>query len=199
MSDSGTVPRLLILSGGALDPLLAVVSAGARDVLLREPDLNPSAVEAWLFALQRAGARVRLHLKTPGAEALARRHGIAVHLASNVEAALQGLRFSQSCHSVAQARGAFERGAEFVFLSPAFRPHSKARDKREIWGVECLARAQEKLGPVLALGGITPERAKALRAAGVHGVAVLGGVWQAPDPQARVQALLEAVGASPAG
>jgi thiamine monophosphate synthase len=184
----------LVLSGGKLDPLLAVIAAGARDVLLREPDLSPSTVEVWLSALQSAGARVRLHTKTAGAEALARRHGIAVHLASDADAALQGLRFSQSCHSVAQARGAFERGAEFVFLSPAFSPHSKPQDERQTWGVERLAKAQRELGPVLALGGITPERARALRAAGVHGVAVLGGVWQAPDPLARVQALLEAAG-----
>ena len=180
------------MSGGALDPLLAAVSAGARDLLLREPDLSPAAVEVWLSALLKAGARVRLHCKTAGAEALARRHGIGVHLASTAGAAPQGLPFSQSCHSVAQAQGAFERGAEFVLLSPAFLPHSKPKDQRETWGVERLAKAQEQLGPVLALGGITPERASALRAAGVHGVAVLGGVWQAPDPIVRIRALLRA-------
>ncbi|MFT5582536.1 MAG: thiamine monophosphate synthase [Cognaticolwellia sp.] len=182
----------MVLSRGELDPLLAVVSVGSLDVLIREPDLDPPTVEVWLSALQAAGARVRLHLKTPGAEVLARRHGIAVHLASHVEAAPKGLRFSQSCHSVAQARGAFERGAEFVFLSPAFRPHSKPLDKRETWGVERLAKAQEELGPVLALGGITPERAMALREEGVHGVAVLGGIWQASDSVERVRSLLAA-------
>jgi thiamine-phosphate pyrophosphorylase len=182
-----------VLSGGALDPLLAVVSAGAGDVLLREPSLDPATVEVWLAALQAARARVRLHTKTPGAERLARLHGLAIHLTSTADAAPQGLRFSQSCHSEDQARAAFEKGAEFVLLSPAFRPHSKPGDTRKTLGVEGLAKAQKDLGPVLALGGITSHRAAALRAAGVHGVAVLGGIWQAEDPVGRAQELLRAV------
>ena len=162
-------------------------------MLIREPDLDLSTVEVWLGALMQAGARVRLHLKTPGAVDLARRFGLGVHLASTGDGAPQGLPFSQSCHSVSQARGAFEHGAEFVFLSPAFRPHSKPDDLRQTWGVERLAEAQRGLGPVLALGGITPERAVALRSAGVHGVAVLGGVWRAASPGEQARSLLKAV------
>ncbi len=184
---------MLVLSGGELDPLLAVVQAGVRDVLIREPDLDLFTVQVWLGALMQAGARVRLHLKTPGAVELARRFGLGVHFASTGDAVPQGLPFSQSCHSVAQGRRAFELGAEFVFLSPAFRPHSKPDDLRQTWGVERLAQAQRALGPVLALGGITPERAAALRAAGVHGVAVLGGVWRAASPGAQARILLKSV------
>lgn len=163
-------------------------------MLIREPDLDPSTVEVWLSALQKAGARVRLHTKTAGAEALARRHGLGLHLTSTADAAPEGLRWSQSCHSEVQAQAAFARGAEFVFLSPAFKPHSKPQDERETWGVERLAEAQKSLGPVLALGGVTPERAAALSAAGVHGVAVLGGIWRAEDPVLHVTDLLKGVG-----
>ncbi len=161
---------------------------------MREPDLDCPTVEVWLSALQKAGARVRLHTKTAGAERLARAHSLPLHLTSDAQAAPQGLRFSQSCHSEVQAQAAFARGAEFVFLSPAFKPHSKPQDERQTWGVERLAEAQKALGPVLALGGVTPERAAALRAAGVHGVAVLGGVWQAEDPVRHVTDLLKGVG-----
>jgi thiamine-phosphate pyrophosphorylase len=35
---------------------------------------------------------------------------------------------------------------------------------------------------VLALGGITTDRVPAVRARGFDGIAVIGAVWQAPDP-----------------
>lgn len=45
--------------------------------------------------------------------------------------------------------------------------------------------------PVVAIGGVTPERVPELMAAGAHGVAVLRGVWAAEDAQAAVRRYLE--------
>jgi thiamine-phosphate diphosphorylase len=45
-------------------------------------------------------------------------------------------------------------------------------------------------GPVLAIGGVTPERVAQVRSAGAHGVAVLGGVWGAADPAEAVAGYL---------
>jgi thiamine monophosphate synthase len=42
--------------------------------------------------------------------------------------------------------------------------------------------------PVIAIGGITPERAVRLREAGAYGVAVLSGIWGARDPRGAVKA-----------
>ena len=35
--------------------------------------------------------------------------------------------------------------------------------------------------PVIAIGGITPRDVRAVRDAGAYGVAVIRGIWDAPD------------------
>ena len=45
---------------------------------------------------------------------------------------------------------------------------------------------------VVAIGGIEPARAEGLRAAGVHGVAVIRAILEAPDPAAATRAFLNA-------
>jgi thiamine-phosphate pyrophosphorylase len=44
--------------------------------------------------------------------------------------------------------------------------------------------------PVIAIGGVTPERVAELRAAGARGVAAIRGVWDAPDPARAVRGYL---------
>ena len=53
----------------------------------------------------------------------------------------------------------------------------------------------EQLGlPVIAIGGVTPERARELAGAGAYGVAVIRAIWDAADPRGAARSLLEAVG-----
>ena len=47
--------------------------------------------------------------------------------------------------------------------------------------------------PVFALGGVEVENAAAMRAAGAHGVAVMGAVMRAPDPAGVVARVMEEV------
>jgi thiazole tautomerase (transcriptional regulator TenI) len=46
--------------------------------------------------------------------------------------------------------------------------------------------------PVIAVGGITPERVAEMKSAGAAGVAVIRGVWDDPDPAAAVLRYLNA-------
>jgi thiamine-phosphate pyrophosphorylase len=52
-------------------------------------------------------------------------------------------------------------------------------------------RSAATLGrPVVAIGGITAERAPAVHAAGAHGIAAMRALWDAPDAVAAAEALL---------
>ena len=70
-------------------------------------------------------------------------------------------------------------------------------------GPEGLVRVVAAAGglPVIAIGGVTPERVSALVEAGAHGVAAISGIWGARDPAraaARYLTVLDAAGAAPA-
>lgn len=108
--------------------------------------------------------------------------GCGLHLrASTPVPAWSGL-VGVSTHSLAEALTAQRAGADYVLMSPAFRPISKPGDDRPTLGIDALVQAQSALTiPVFALGGVTPERAHRLVSAGVYGVAVLGVLAACPE------------------
>lgn len=100
-----------------------------------------------------------------------------------------GRLVSVAVHDEAEARAA--RGADLALVSPVFSPGSKPGDTRAplgVGGFETLAAALPC--PALALGGITPERAEAVR--GAAGFAVISAVLEAEDPEAAARTLLAA-------
>ncbi|HEX6433287.1 MAG TPA: thiamine phosphate synthase, partial [Gemmatimonadales bacterium] len=58
-------------------------------------------------------------------------------------------------------------------------------------GLELVREAVAFGVPVIAIGGITPERAAEAKTAGAYGVAAIRALWHAPDPAAAALALLE--------
>jgi thiamine-phosphate pyrophosphorylase len=71
-------------------------------------------------------------------------------------------------------------GADYVAFGSFFPSTVKPGAVRS--GVELLARARERLAlPRVAIGGITPENAPALIAAGADAVAVVSALFGAPD------------------
>lgn len=98
----------------------------------------------------------------------ARRLGPSLALGASVHDVDEGLR--------AAAAGADWLVAGHVFASPP--PH--ATSYRAPW-VEALVAATTV--PVIAIGGVRPEHAAALRLAGVHGAAVIRGIWDAPNAE----------------
>jgi thiamine-phosphate diphosphorylase len=94
-----------------------------------------------------------------------------------------GAWIGYSAHGALEAARAASEGADFVLLGTIF--HSAAHARRPPLGIEGLAQCARSTGvPVCAIGGVTPERIAPIAAAGAYGVAVLGGVWRAPDPRA---------------
>lgn len=119
--------------------------------------------------------------------AVAAAAGLPVHVGQD-DGADPDIPFGRSTHTPAQASG--PGGAAYIGFGPVFGTASKATP----WsarGVAMLAEAvRASPVPVVAIGGITVETLPAVRAAGVHGWAVIGAIWREPDPRAAIRALL---------
>jgi thiamine-phosphate diphosphorylase len=100
------------------------------------------------------------------------------------------LRIGASIHSVEAARRAEAAGATFLVFGSVFEPGSKPGVAA---GTAPLADvAQQSKLPVLAVGGITPERVETCIRDGAHGVAVVSGVMRAADPASAIDSYLAA-------
>lgn len=99
-----------------------------------------------------------------------------------------------SAHAALEVRAAGSRGADFAVLAPVYDPTSKAA-YRPALGVAELREAAGGV-PVLALGGMTPERVAEVCAAGAYGVACIGAVMGAKEPGAVVDRFLDALEAA---
>lgn len=189
-----------------LDAALARAARRAARVAvqLREKDLQGGA----LFALAREvrqvtrdyGARLLVNDRLDVALAA---EADGVHLPAGglpPDAARQLLAavglVGVSTHSAAEVAAAKVKGADFVLLGPIYDTPSKRRYGAPL-GLTPLASAAAAAGlPVLAIGGVTPDRVAEVRAAGAHGVACVGAVMSAADPAAAVDAFLDALDAA---
>jgi thiamine-phosphate diphosphorylase len=99
-----------------------------------------------------------------------------------------------SVHSLVATGEALRHGADVAVLGTIYSTSS--HPDRPPLGLEALRQAAVNR-PIVAMGGITPERVAEVIGTGAWGVAVLSGVWQAEDAAAAVrryrQALADAV------
>lgn len=109
--------------------------------------------------------------------------------------ALVGRRWlGYSAHGGEEAARANAEGADYVILGTTYSTASHPGIVLGSDGVRAaVARAPV---PVVAIGGVMPERVAEVMAAGAWGVAVLGGVWNADDPVARAGEYLAALAAA---
>ena len=196
------VPPLLVISDRhqARRPLEevaeAVFAGGCRWFSLREKDLPPEERRTLLGELialgRRFGAVVTAH---EDIEAVTATGADGVHLPSGVrpEAArtrLPGALIGVSAHSADEAATLLRAGADYVTVSPVFVTASKPGYGPAL-GLDGLARiVAHAPGPVVALGGITPENAASCLSTGARGIAVMGEIMRAADPQATVEHIL---------
>ncbi len=158
--------RLLVVTDRhqAAAPLEAITMqamlAGVRWIWLRDRDM-PAAerrdLAGRLLAItRRAGASVAAARRKLGPSALI---GISAHGEADIAAA--------------QAAG-----ADYATLSPIYPTQSKPGYGPAL-GVAAITQAARSALPVLALGGVTAERAPACMRAGAAGIAVMGEVMRA--------------------
>ncbi len=94
----------------------------------------------------------------------------------------------RSVHSPDEARVAVEEGADFLVVGSIYETPS--HPGRAAVGTGLLREAARLGLPVIAIGGITPERVPELKAAGAYGVAAIRALWQADDPAAATLSML---------
>jgi thiamine-phosphate pyrophosphorylase len=198
-------PPLLVISDRSQVrlPMIAVAEAvfngGCRWFSLREKDLpaaERSSLLAELVALgRRYGATVMAH---DDLDAVIATGAGGVHLPSGSDPPVARARLPRgligvSAHTLAEAAALIAAGADYVTLSPVFLTDSKPGYGPAL-GLDGLAAAVAAAkGPVVALAGITPANAAACIKAGAAGIAVMGEIMRAADPETTVRALLRAM------
>lgn len=100
-----------------------------------------------------------------------------------------------SAHDIVEVQGDRLAAADYLFFSPVYPTRSKPdHPGTGLLALETFCAAASPR-PVVALGGITPERVAACRSAGAYGVAVLSGIMDAPAPHAAARAFVRALAA----
>jgi thiazole tautomerase (transcriptional regulator TenI) len=96
--------------------------------------------------------------------------------------AAPALAIGASAHGVPEGIEAAESGADWLVVGRVFAPAATIDgDGQGMAFVEALIAAVRV--PVIVIGGVRPAHCRALRLAGVHGVAVIRGIWDAPNAE----------------
>ncbi|WP_299506279.1 thiamine phosphate synthase [uncultured Roseobacter sp.] len=177
-----------------------LVPQGVKLVQLRLKD----APEA---EIRRQIARARDHCAVHGAQLVVNDHWQAaldlkcnfVHLgqedmdlADFVALRRAGVRFGLSTHDEAELDRALSLDPAYVALGPIYETLLK-KMKWAPQGLERVRRWKALAGatPLIAIGGMTPERSRGVFAAGADSVAVVTDIQNAPDPEARTREWLQ--------
>lgn len=98
-----------------------------------------------------------------------------------------GLKLGISTHDSGELEVAMAADPDYIALGPIFETKLKAM-KWEPQGLDKVAEWKSRIGtiPLVAIGGLTPERADGVIAAGANSLAVITDFFTHPDPEARV-------------
>jgi thiamine-phosphate pyrophosphorylase len=175
------------------------LAAGLPAVQLREKDLGAVELARLGHALRALTAehgatlivndRVDVALAV-GADAV-QRTSASLPIADILAVSDKRLRVGASVHSVAEAVAVAEAGADWIVFGPVYETPSKRRYGPP-QGVGTLAAVVRAVSiPVVAIGGITPERVAEVRGAGARGVAVISAILAADSPAAATRRFLD--------
>lgn len=205
-SSAVSIPTLVVITDRAAaaragrdvaTTVAAALDGGAPAILLRDRELpRPQRREV--------GERLRELTSASGARLLVSSDvrlagevgADGVHLTAN-DAPLPPDRdmglVGRSCHDRAEVAAARDEAVTYAFVSPVAVTATKPGYGPALGtaGLRDLVKVAGDL-PLLALGGVTADNAADWRAAGAKGVAVMGGVMTAADPDTAVRGLLAA-------
>ena len=103
-----------------------------------------------------------------------------------------GIALGISTHSDDELEIALQAAPAYIALGPIYETKLKAM-KWEPQGLEKIGEWKKRIGalPLVAIGGITPDRAGPVLAAGADSIAVITDFMTAPHPEARVRLWLD--------
>ncbi len=123
-----------------------------------------------------------------GAPQIADTLNIGLHLPEGAPLPKESKFCGASVHSLESAHRAAEQGADYLVFGSVFQTQSHPGAAPA--GLEMLREVCAAVEvPVFAIGGITAQNAKSCLAAGAHGIAVIGAVWDAENIEAAVREL----------
>jgi thiamine-phosphate pyrophosphorylase len=195
-------PSLMVITNRHLSAdlpatVICALEGGAKWILLREKDMAPrprlDLARRLKADADRHGALFGVNSDVAAAQAIGTSN---VHLPADTldcEIYAAHVLLGASVHDTAEAEVALRAGADYLLLAPIFETRSKVRPRPPLGLARLQAIAKSVRVPVIALGGIDPERAAACLDAGAAGVAVMGAIMRAGDPALVVQTFLEAM------
>lgn len=176
-----------------------VARAGARCLQLRVKDRSSAEISAEIAATLEACAPldcqviVNDHWREAMAEGADYIHLGQEDLASADIDALKAdlVRIGISTHDDAELDRALKVEPDYVAIGPIFTTTSKSVTHAE-QGLARISEWRDKIGvvPLVAIGGITLERAPSVVAAGADSIAVISDITSAANPEARIAAWL---------
>lgn len=180
----------------------AVLQAGCRWLQYRNktapPELRLTQAQDLRVLTRRHGARLIVNDDPRLAQAV---EADGVHLGredASVCAARDVLGKDKligvSCYqSLPRARAAVAAGADYIAFGSVYPSPSKPRAARADLALFNEARRRLSV-PVVAIGGITPENAAAVIAAGADALAVIAALYEAQDPRTQAERFLALFG-----
>jgi thiamine-phosphate pyrophosphorylase len=180
--DARTTPAALRELDRQLDE---AIDAGIDLIQIRERNLDAAALHAFVAAVvARAPASTRVVVNDRADVAVAA-GASGVHLRADGPATARarltgpaGWVVGRSVHTVEECAAAGD--ADYLIFGTVFPSASKPLDS-PVAGLDALrAACAVSAAPVLAIGGITPERMAACRDAGAAGIAAIGAFLPSP-------------------
>jgi thiamine-phosphate pyrophosphorylase len=193
---------------------LYAITDGPRADLMAAVESALRGGAAMLQYRDKSADTTRRHSEASALRELCRRHGVALIVNDDVElaaaCAADGVHLGEhdesiarararlgdsaivgvSCYaSLERARAAAAAGADYLAFGAFFPSPTKPAAARA--DIELLRGAKALGLPLVAIGGITPDNAPALIAAGADFVAAVSGVFGAADPQAAAREYTE--------
>jgi thiamine-phosphate pyrophosphorylase len=184
-----------------VDVVVECLAAGLPAVQVREKDLSAAELAALCRRVREPtrerGALLIVNDRADvalavGADAVQRTH-TSLTVAEIRAVVDKRLRIGASTHSRDDALTAEAEDADWVVFGPVYDTPSKRR-----YGAPQGLRALESVAaavriPVIAIGGITPDRVAEVRRAGAHGVAVIGALLTADSAADATRRFLDAL------